>query len=106
MFGAEDAIDRARAPKEAGATGVFTFEGPSHVSAPLPLTSAAGDLDLMTDVAIAFPRNPIHPALIDDEVPHTVAAGGNPAEIVAHINDHVGGVGDTAIVDESLRVRR
>lgn len=60
LFGPTDAIDRARALKEAGATGVFTFEGPSDVFAPLTLASTVDGLDLMTNVAIAFPRNPIH----------------------------------------------
>lgn len=60
LFGPTDAIDRARALREAGAGGVFTFEGPHDVFAPLTLASTVGGLDLMTNVAIAFPRNPIH----------------------------------------------
>lgn len=60
LFGPGDAIERAQALKEAGATGVFTFEGPNDVFAPLTLASTVSGLDLMTNVAIAFPRNPIH----------------------------------------------
>ena len=45
--------------RDAGASGVFTFEGPHDVFAPLTLASTVGGLDLMTNVAIAFPRNPI-----------------------------------------------
>ena len=45
--------------REAGASGVFTFEGPHDVFTPLALASTVGGLDLMTNVAIAFPRNPI-----------------------------------------------
>jgi probable F420-dependent oxidoreductase len=60
LSGPTDAIERARALREAGATGVFTFEGPHDVFAPLTLASTVGGLDLMTNVAIAFPRNPIH----------------------------------------------
>jgi probable F420-dependent oxidoreductase len=60
LFGPGDAIARAQALKEAGATGVFTFEGPHDVFAPLTLASTVPGLDLMTNVAIAFPRNPIH----------------------------------------------
>jgi probable F420-dependent oxidoreductase len=59
LFGPTDAIDRAHALREAGANGVFTFEGPHDVFTPLALASTVGDLDLMTNVAIAFPRNPI-----------------------------------------------
>lgn len=59
LFGPTDAAERARLLREAGAAGVFTFEGPHDVFAPLTLASTVGDLDLMTNVAIAFPRNPI-----------------------------------------------
>ena len=60
LFGPTDAIDRAHVLREAGASGVFTFEGPHDVFTPLALAAAVEDLDLMTNVAIAFPRNPIH----------------------------------------------
>ncbi|MGV0875336.1 TIGR03617 family F420-dependent LLM class oxidoreductase [Mycolicibacterium sp. XJ879] len=59
LFGPTDAIERAQALREAGASGVFTFEGPHDVFAPLTLASTVSGLDLMTNVAIAFPRNPI-----------------------------------------------
>ena len=38
---------------------VFSFEARGDVFAPLTLASTAGGLDLMTNVAIAFPRNPV-----------------------------------------------
>ena len=60
LFGPIDAIEQARALRDAGASGVFTFEGPHDVFTPLTLASTVGGLDLMTNVAIAFPRNPIH----------------------------------------------
>ncbi len=59
LFGPSDAIERAQALRESGASGVFTFEGPHDVFAPLTLASTVPGLDLMTNVAIAFPRNPI-----------------------------------------------
>lgn len=59
LFGPTDAIERARLLRDAGASGVFTFEGPHDVFAPLTLATTVGGLDLMTNVAIAFPRNPI-----------------------------------------------
>lgn len=34
LFGPTDAVDRAAALKEAGASGVFTFEGPHDVFTP------------------------------------------------------------------------
>ena len=74
LFGPTEAIDRARALREAGASGVFTFEGPHDVFAPLTLASTVGGLDLMTNVAIAFPRNPIQ--LAHQAYDHQLLSGG------------------------------
>ncbi|WP_099021597.1 TIGR03617 family F420-dependent LLM class oxidoreductase [Mycolicibacterium palauense] len=74
LLGPADAIDRARALREAGAAGVFTFEGPHDVFTPLTLASTVGGLDLMTNVAIAFPRNPIH--LAHQANDHQLLSGG------------------------------
>lgn len=74
LRGPTDAIERARALREAGAAGVFTFEGPHDVFAPLTLASTVGGLDLMTNVAIAFPRNPIH--LAHQAIDHQLLSGG------------------------------
>ncbi|MBU9764135.1 TIGR03617 family F420-dependent LLM class oxidoreductase [Mycobacterium sp. TNTM28] len=74
LFGPTDAIDRAAALREAGASGVFTFEGPHDVFAPLTLAATVGGLDLMTNVAIAFPRNPIH--LAHQAIDHQILSGG------------------------------
>ncbi len=59
LFGPTDALERAEVLKEAGASGVFTFEGPFDVFTPLVLASSVKNLDVMSNVAIAFPRNPI-----------------------------------------------
>ena len=74
LFGPIDAAERARALREAGASGVFTFEGPHDVFTPLTLAAGVGGLDLMTNVAIAFPRNPIH--LAHQAVDHQLLSGG------------------------------
>jgi probable F420-dependent oxidoreductase len=52
--------ERARELVSAGVDGLFTFEGPHDVF--LPLVAAAGvvETDLMTNVAIALPRSPMH----------------------------------------------
>ncbi|MFF2553231.1 TIGR03617 family F420-dependent LLM class oxidoreductase [Nocardia sp. NPDC058058] len=50
---------RARELRAAGVDGVFTFEGAHDVFLPLTLAADSG-LGLMTNVAIAFPRSPIH----------------------------------------------
>jgi probable F420-dependent oxidoreductase len=68
------AAEHARELRDAGAGGVFTFEGPNDVFAPLTLASAVPDLDFMTNVAIAFPRNPIH--LAHQANDHQLLTGG------------------------------
>lgn len=60
LYGLADAAERAGALRDIGVNGVATFEGPHDVFAPLTLAAAVGGLELMTNVAIAFPRNPIH----------------------------------------------
>jgi probable F420-dependent oxidoreductase len=60
LYGLGDAVARARQLRDLGVDGVFSFEGPHDVFAPLVLASTVGGLDLLTNVAIAFPRNPIH----------------------------------------------
>jgi probable F420-dependent oxidoreductase len=56
----DQAAARARELVASGADGLFTFEGPHDVF--LPLVAAAGvvETDLMTNVAIALPRSPMH----------------------------------------------
>jgi probable F420-dependent oxidoreductase len=60
LYGLTDAAERARDLRDAGANGVASFEGAHDVFAPLTLAATVPGLDLMTNVAIAFPRNPIH----------------------------------------------
>ncbi|MFG1924992.1 TIGR03617 family F420-dependent LLM class oxidoreductase [Cryptosporangium sp. NPDC048952] len=54
------AADRARALQAAGVDGVFTFENSHDLFFPLVAAAPVCDLDLMTNVAIAFPRSPVH----------------------------------------------
>ena len=74
MYGLTDAAERARELRDAGASGVATFEGQHDVFAPLTLAAGVGGLDLMTNVAIAFPRNPIH--LAHQANDHQLLSGG------------------------------
>ncbi|NNH73309.1 TIGR03617 family F420-dependent LLM class oxidoreductase [Nocardia uniformis] len=57
---ATQAGERAAELRRLGVDGVFTFEGPHDVFLPLALASREPDLALMTNVAMAFPRSPIH----------------------------------------------
>ena len=54
------AADRARALVGAGVSGLFTFEGPHDVFLPLATAANVVETDLMTNVAIAMPRSPMH----------------------------------------------
>ena len=56
----DQAAERARHLVDAGAAGLFTFEGPHDVFLPLAVASGAVEADLMTNVAIAMPRSPLH----------------------------------------------
>lgn len=56
----DQARRRARELAGAGAAGVFTFEGPHDVFLPLAAVAGEVDADLMTNVAIAMPRSPVH----------------------------------------------
>jgi probable F420-dependent oxidoreductase len=62
--GLRDAPRRARETAATGVDGLFTFEGQSDVFFPLVAAALEGDLDvdLMTNVAMAFPRSPMHMA--------------------------------------------
>jgi len=58
--GLEDAGEQARRLEALGVDGLFTFEGPRDIFTPLVLAAAStSTVELMTNVAIAFPRNPI-----------------------------------------------
>jgi probable F420-dependent oxidoreductase len=60
LTGFETAPDRARFLESVGLDGAFTFEGPHDVFTPLILAAGATrSLQLITNVAVAFPRNPV-----------------------------------------------
>jgi probable F420-dependent oxidoreductase len=52
--------DSARKIAELGANGIFSFEGQHDVFFPLVVAAGETDLELMTNVAIAGPRSPLH----------------------------------------------
>ncbi|MVU79558.1 TIGR03617 family F420-dependent LLM class oxidoreductase [Nocardia sp. ET3-3] len=54
-----ESASRAAELRALGVDGVFTFEGAHDVFMPLTLAATA-DVDLMTNVAMAFPRSPMH----------------------------------------------
>lgn len=55
-----DAAERAVALSRTGVDGVFSFENAHDLFFPLIAAAPVCSLDLMTNVAIAFPRSPMH----------------------------------------------
>lgn len=60
MAGPEDAAPRAAELAALGADGLFSFENAHDVFFPLVLATTSTEVDLMTNVAMAFPRSPLH----------------------------------------------
>lgn len=90
----ERAAERARQLAETGVDGVFTFENAHDVFLPLALAATAGtSLDLMTNVAIAFPRSPMHLAHAAYDL-HALSGGrfrlGLGTQVRAHIERRYG----------------
>ncbi|HEX4190267.1 MAG TPA: TIGR03617 family F420-dependent LLM class oxidoreductase [Marmoricola sp.] len=59
----DQAAQRSRELIAAGVDGLFTFEGPHDAFLPLIVAAGSSDVpstDLMTNVAIAIPRSPMH----------------------------------------------
>ena len=56
----DEVAGQARALEAAGFDSVFTIESSHDVFLPLALAAAATGLEVMTNVAIALPRSPIH----------------------------------------------
>ncbi|WP_174562524.1 TIGR03617 family F420-dependent LLM class oxidoreductase [Nocardia acidivorans] len=109
-----ESASRAAQLRAAGVDGVFTFEGAHDVFLPLALAAGSG-LAIMTNVAIAFPRSPIHLAHAAYDL-HALSGGrfrlGLGSQIRPHIERRYGStwsrpvdrLGDTvAAVREILR---
>ena len=60
MSGPLESAPRAAELQALGADGLFSFENAHDVFFPLVLASTSCQIDLMTNVAMAFPRSPLH----------------------------------------------
>jgi probable F420-dependent oxidoreductase len=56
----ERVAERTRQLADLGVHGCYTAEGPNDVFFPLVLAAAAAPVAVMTNAAVAFPRNPVH----------------------------------------------
>jgi probable F420-dependent oxidoreductase len=93
---------------ELGAEGLFTFEGPHDVFFPLVVAARDTDLELMTNVAIAGPRSPLHLAHAAYDL-QTYGRGrfrlGLGSQIRVHIEKRYGARWDKPAVRMSETVR-
>ncbi len=88
-----DAVDQARHVEAAGIDGVFTFEGPFDPFVPLTMTAAGTDLDIYTNVALAFVRSPMSFAYLAWDL-HRLSGGrfmlGLGTQVRANVEDRYG----------------
>ena len=88
------AADRARELEAIGVDGVFTFENAHDLFFPLVAAAPVCRLDLMTNVAIAFPRSPIHLANAAYDLQHLSEGRfrlGLGSQIKPHVEKRFGG---------------
>ncbi|QDQ96118.1 TIGR03617 family F420-dependent LLM class oxidoreductase [Tomitella fengzijianii] len=84
----EDSAARARELVACGVDGLFTFEGGHDVFLPLALAAQAVEADLMTNVAIALPRSPLHLAHMAYDL-HTLSGGRFRLGLGAQTRPHI-----------------
>ncbi len=98
--GPEQTVERARWLQETGVDGLFTFEGRHDVFLPLALATAATGLPVMTNVAVALPRSPLHLAQAAHDL-HLLSGGkftlGLGSQVRAHIERRYGAVWDRPV---------
>jgi probable F420-dependent oxidoreductase len=90
-----DAARRARELEQVGVDGVFTFENAHDVFFPLVAAAPVCSLDLLTNVAMAFPRSPVHLAHAAYDL-HALSGGrfrlGLGSQVRPHIEKRYGSV--------------
>jgi probable F420-dependent oxidoreductase len=88
-----DAAERAKALSRTGVDGVFSFENAHDLFFPLVAAAPVCSLDLMTNVAIAFPRSPMHLAHAAYDL-HLLSQGrfrlGLGTQVRAHVEKRFG----------------
>jgi probable F420-dependent oxidoreductase len=89
-----EAAQRAQALERTGVDGVFSFESSHDLFFPLVAAAPVCSLDLMTNVAIAFPRSPLHLAHAAYDL-HLLSQGrfrlGLGSQTRAHVEKRFGG---------------
>jgi probable F420-dependent oxidoreductase len=89
-----EAARRAQELERTGVDGVFSFESSHDLFFPLVAAAPVCSLDLMTNVAIAFPRSPLHLAHAAYDL-HLLSQGrfrlGLGSQTRAHVENRFGG---------------
>jgi probable F420-dependent oxidoreductase len=83
-----DAASRATELERTGVDGLFSFENAHDVFFPLVAAAPACSLDLMTNVAIAFPRSPLHLAHAAYDL-HALSGGRFRLGLGSQVRTHV-----------------
>jgi len=86
--GPDTAAERARWLAQTGVDGVFTFEGPHDAFLPLAAAAAVTDLPIMTNVAIALPRSPLHLAHLAHDL-HLLSGGRFTLGLGSQVKTHI-----------------
>ena len=90
MAGPEGSAERAAELVTTGTDGLFTFENSHDVFFPLVMAAGAtaGRTDLMTNVAMAFPRSPLHMAYSANDL-QLINKGGFRLGLGSQIRPHI-----------------
>ncbi len=83
-----EAATRAAALEETGVDGVFTFENAHDLFFPLVAAAPACSLDLLTNVAVAFPRSPMHLAVAAYDL-HLLSEGRFRLGLGSQVRPHI-----------------
>ena len=102
-----DAARRARELEQIGVDGVFSFENAHDVFFPLVAAAPVCSLDLLTNVAMAFPRSPLHLAHAAYDL-HELSGGrfrlGLGSQVRPHVEKRYGvAVGETGPAPARVR---
>lgn len=84
----EDAGRRAAELAEAGVDGLFTFEGAHDVFLPLALATQTTSLPIMTNIAVALPRSPMHLAHTAHDL-HKLSRGNFTLGLGSQVKTHI-----------------
>lgn len=84
----DQVADRATWLAETGVDGVFTFEGRHDVFLPLALATRATGLPVMTNIAVALPRSPLHLAHAAHDL-HLLSGGKFTLGLGSQVRTHI-----------------